>query len=267
MVNKLTKFIEKFYLLLIFLFLYAPIMVLVAFSFNASRTRAKFEGFTFDWYIKMFNDPQIMDALTNTLIIAVVSSLIATVIGTMAAIGISHMKKRSKSVLLNITYIPMLNADIVTGISLMLLFIFLGLRFGMQSMLLAHITFNIPYVILAVLPKLNQLDSHLYEAALDLGATPLKAYSKVVIPQLMPGIISGALIAFTMSFDDFVISFFTTGNGINNLSIVIYAMAKRGVKPEINALSSLMFAAVLSLLLLVNYLSNKGQRKKKKIIT
>ncbi|WP_105614189.1 ABC transporter permease [Vallitalea okinawensis] len=260
MVSKINQFIQRFYLAIIFIFLYAPIAVLIIFSFNESRSRARFDGFTLKWYINMFKDPQIMDALYYTLIIAILSSLIATIIGTAAAIGISHMKKLERSTLMNLAYLPMLNADIVTGISLMLLFIFIGLSFGMTTMLLAHITFNIPYVILAVLPKIKQLDQHVYEAALDLGATPFDAYRKVIIPEIMPGIISGALIAFTMSFDDFVISFFTAGNGVSNLSIVIYSMAKRGVKPEINALSSIMFISVLTLLLIVNKLSSSNEK-------
>lgn len=261
MVNKITRFLSKFYLGLIFLFLYAPIIVLMIYSFNESRTRSSFAGFSLKWYASMFRDPQIMDALWNTVSIALIASFVATIIGTLAAIGIHHSKKLRKTLLINIAYIPMLNADIVTGIALMLFFVFIGIPFGFNSMLLAHISFSIPYVILAVLPKIKQLDKNIYEAALDLGATPLYAYRKIIIPELMPGIAAGALIAFTMSFDDFVISLFTTGNGVSNLSIVIYSMAKRGVKPEINALSTLMFISVLGLLLIVNKITSPKKKE------
>jgi len=244
-------------MVLVFAFLYAPIVVLIVFSFNNSKSRGNWSGFTFKWYRQLFQDQQIMSALYNTIIIAVVSALVATVIGTAAAIGIHNMKGFKKTVVMNITYLPVMNPDIVTGISLMILFIFLKLELGFITLLLSHITFNIPYVILSVLPKLKQLNKHMYEAALDLGSTPFYAYRKVILPQIMPGVITGLLLAFTLSLDDFIISFFTTGSGVSNLSIVVYSMARRGISPKINALSTLMFVSVLLLLLIVNTRTSK----------
>lgn len=246
------RFLKRFYTLIIFFFLYAPIFVLMVFSFNSSKSRAKWDGFTFKWYAELFKDDEILTSLYYTILVAVISSLVATVIGTIAAIGIHNMSKIKKSIVMNLTYLPVVNPDIVTGISLMILFIFLKLNLGFITLLLAHITFNIPYVILSVMPKLKQLDKHVYEAALDLGATPLQAFRKVILPEIMPGVITGALLAFTLSLDDFVISFFTTGSGVSNLSITIYSMARRGINPKINALSTIMFITVLLLLVIVN---------------
>lgn len=246
------RLLKKTYVFLIFFFLYAPILVLIVFSFNNSKTRGVWNGFTLKWYAELLHDRQIMASLSYTLSIAVLSSLAATLIGTCAAIGIHNMKKIRKTVIMNLTYLPVLNPDIVTGISLMILFIFIHLQLGFFSLLLAHITFNIPYVILSVLPKLRQLNKHLYEAALDLGASPSYALKRVIIPEIFPGIVTGFLLALTLSIDDFVISFFTTGSGVSNLSIVIYSMARRGINPKINALSTLMFLCVLLLLLVVN---------------
>jgi len=257
-----TRLMKKFYILTIFAFLYAPIFVLIVFSFNNSKSRGNWNGFTLKWYMELLRDRQILSALYYTVIIAIISSLIATIIGTMAAIGIHNMSKWKQSLIMNITYLPVLNPDIVTGISLMILFIFMKMQLGFFSMLLAHITFNIPYVILSVMPKLKQLNKHLYEAALDLGATPWYAFKRVIIPEIMPGIITGALLAFTLSLDDFVISFFTTGSGVSNLSITIYSMARRGINPEINALSSLMFISVLSLLIIINKRMSKDNSVK-----
>jgi spermidine/putrescine transport system permease protein len=246
------RFLKKTYVFLIFAFLYAPILVLIVFSFNESKSRGNWEGLTLKWYRELFQDRQIMSALYYTLLIAILSSVIATVIGLVASIGIFHMKKLPQSMVLNLNYIPILNPDIVTGISLMVLFISMKMNLGFATMLLAHITFNIPYVILSILPKLKQMNKHLYEAALDLGASPVEAFWKVILPEIMPGIITGFLLAFTLSIDDFVISFFTTGSGVNNLSIVIFGMARRGISPKINALSTLMFLSVLILLIIVN---------------
>ncbi len=246
------RFLKKFYTFIIFFFLYAPIFVLMIFSFNNSKSRAKWDGFTFKWYAELFKDDEILTSLYYTIIVAVISSLVATVIGTIAAIGIHNMNKIKKAIVMNLTYLPVVNPDIVTGISLMILFIFLKLNLGFITLLFAHITFNIPYVILSVMPKLKQLDRHVYEAALDLGATPLQAFRKVILPEIMPGVITGALLAFTLSLDDFVISFFTTGSGVSNLSITIYSMARRGINPKINALSTIMFITVLLLLVIVN---------------
>lgn len=244
--------ISKIYSTLILLFLYAPIVVLIIFSFNSSKSRGTWGGFTLKWYVEMFNDSQILKALYYTIIIAVLASIISTICGTIAAIGIHNMKKKPKTLLLNINNIPVLNPDIVTGVALMILFITVGMQLGFGTVLIAHLVFDIPHVILCVLPKLRQLDDNLYEAALDLGANPVQAFFKVVLPEIMPGIISGAIMAFTLSLDDFVISFFTTGNGVTNLSIAIYSMARRGINPKINALSTLLFISVLSLLFLIN---------------
>lgn len=259
--SKLHNFIKNFYTLLIFIFLYAPIVVLIVFSFNASKYGTQWEGFTLDWYIKLFEDRAIMKSFYYTVAVAVLSSSIATVIGTFAAIGIHNMKPLRRQVMLNINNLPILNPDIVTGVSMMALFVFFKAQLGFITMLVAHITFNIPYVILSVLPKLRQMPKDILEAAMDLGATPWYAFRKVIVPEISPGIITGALIAFTMSIDDFVISFFTTGNGVSNLSIVIYSMARRGLNPKINALSTIMFVSVLLLLLIVNRQQGKESKK------
>ena len=213
---------------------------------------AHWGGFTFKWYERLIHNDSIMSALYYTLILAILSSVIATVVGTISAIGIHKMKMKSRKLVININYLPVLNPDIVTAVALMSLFAFVNMEFGFTTMLLAHIMFNIPYVILSVLPKIKQMPQNIEEAAMDLGATPIYALRKVILPQIKPGIVSGFLIAFTMSIDDFIISFFNTGNGVSNLSIEIYGMARRGIKPEINALSTIMFAVVLGLLLLSN---------------
>lgn len=235
-----------------FLFLYAPIMALAVFSFNDSKSMAHWNGFTFKWYKQLIHNDSIMNALYYTLLVAIISSIIATIVGTISAIGIHKMRGRRRKLILNINYLPVLNPDIVTAVALMSLYVFLKLEFGFTTMLLSHIMFSIPYVILSVLPKIKQLPQNIEEAAMDLGATPMYALRKVVLPQIKPGIISGFLIAFTMSIDDFIISFFNTGNGVSNLSIEIYGMARRGIKPEINALSTIMFTVVLILLLISN---------------
>ena len=244
--------VERLYLVLIFIFLYAPIATLVVLSFNASRSRAKWGGFTLEWYTEMFQNSSIMQALYNTLLIAFLSAAIVTVLGTLGAMGISAMGFRMRSLCMSVTNIPMLNADIVTGISMMLLFIAMGFRFGFQSVLIAHITFNIPYVILSVMPKLKQTDKSTYEAALDLGASPVYAFFRVVLPDILPGILSGFLLSFTMSLDDFIITHFTKGPGLDTLSTKIYTEVRKGIKPEMYALSTLLFATVLILLLLIN---------------
>lgn len=254
MVGKISK---KLYTFLILVFLYAPIAVLIVYSFNEARTGSVWTGFTLKWYKELFNDAQIMRALYYTLTVAFISAIVSTIVGTITALGIQKLNPVSKGLLLNINYLPVLNPDIVTGVALMTLFVFVGLDLGFLTMLLAHITFNIPYVILAVLPKIRQLPKNTLEAAMDLGATPSYAFWKVILPQIMPGVISGLLIAFTMSIDDFVISFFNTGSGVTNLSITIYSMARRGVNPKINALLTLMFAFVLIILLVINRKSAK----------
>lgn len=250
---------EKLYTFLILLFLYAPIVILIIFSFNDSKSRGVWSGFTFKWYIELFKDAEILKALYNTILIAVLSTLISTIVGTFAAIGISDIPGIRRKIILNLNYLPVLNPDIVTAVSLMALFRFMRLDFGMLTMLLSHIVFSIPYVILSVLPKLKQMNRHLAEAAMDLGATPFYAIRKVIIPEIMPGIVTGALIAFTLSVDDFVISFFNTGGGFTNLSITIFSMSKRGINPTINALSTLMFIGLLALLLIINKKAGKDQ--------
>ena len=265
-------------MLLVFLFLYLPIFVLIVFSFNASKSRSVWSGFTLDWYKELFQNSMILDALWVTLAVSILAAVISTIIGTAAAIGFTNFRRRSRTVVTTINNIPLTNADIITGVSMMLLFVFAGqvladlsawlnglsvvesanlwfdfeFKLGFVTLLIAHITFDIPYVILSVLPKIRQLDPNLAEAALDLGATPMTAFRKVVLPELMPGIINGALIAFTMSIDDFVISYFTAGSQVSTLSMVVYSMVRRRVSPEINALSTLMFVAVLALLIIIN---------------
>ena len=249
----IRKYLQKIYLALIFILLYAPIVTLVVLSFNQSKTRAKWGGFTLKWYKELFQNEQIMSAFYTTLIIAFVSAAIATIIGTAAAIAIQGMKQKWKTIYMGLTNIPMMNAEIVMGVSLMLLFIAFHMTLGFGTILIAHITFNIPYVILSVAPKLKQTNRYTYEAALDLGASPVNAFFKVVFPDIVPGVLSGFMLAFTMSLDDFVITHFTKGPGIDTLSTKIYTEVRKGIKPEIYALSTIMFVTVLVLLILINY--------------
>ena len=249
----IRKYLQKIYLALIFILLYAPIVTLVVLSFNQSKTRAKWGGFTLKWYKELFQNEQIMSAFYTTLIIAFVSAAIATIIGTAAAIAIQGMKQKWKTMYMGLTNIPMMNAEIVMGVSLMLLFIAFHMTLGFGTILIAHITFNIPYVILSVSPKLKQTNRYTYEAAMDLGASPVKAFFKVVFPDIVPGVLSGFMLAFTMSLDDFVITHFTKGPGIDTLYTKIYTEVRKGIKPEIYALSTIMFVTVLVLLILVNY--------------
>ncbi|SFR80289.1 spermidine/putrescine transport system permease protein [Anaeromicropila populeti] len=253
------KTAQRFYIILILLFLYAPIITLVGLSFNQSKSISRWGGFTTKWYTSLFENDAILSALYTTLTIAFFSAFIATIIGTIASIAINSMKRLPRTILLGITNIPMLNADIVTGISLMLLFIGLHYTLSFSSVLIAHITFNIPYVILSVMPKLKQTSRNTYEAALDLGASQLYAFFKVVLPDIFPGILSGFLLAFTMSLDDFVITHFTKGPGIDTLSTKIYTEVRKGIKPEMYALSSLLFVTVLILLILLNRRTNKDK--------
>ena len=248
----MKKKLQNLYLLLIVIFLYAPIMTLMVLSFNSSRTRAKWGGFTGKWYVSLFQDEAIMSTLYNTLIIALLSALIATLIGTLASIGIQSMNRKFRTFMLGVTNIPMLNADIVTGVSMMLLFIAFRMTMGFTTILIAHITFNIPYVILSVMPKLKQTNRRTYEAALDLGASPIYAFFKVVFPDILPGVSSGFLLAFTMSLDDFIITHFTKGPGVDTLSTKIYSEVRKGINPSMYALSTLMFLVVMILLLLIN---------------
>lgn len=263
----IRKYLQKIYLALIFILLYAPIVTLIVLSFNQSKTRAKWGGFILKWYKELLKNEQIMSAFYTTLIIAFISAAIATVIGTAAAIAIQGMKQKWKTMYMGLTNIPMMNAEIVMGVSLMLLFIAFHMTLGFGTILIAHITFNIPYVILSVLPKLKQTNRYTYEAALDLGASPVKAFFKVVFPDIVPGVLSGFMLAFTMSLDDFVITHFTKGPGIDTLSTKIYTEVRKGIKPEIYALSTIMFVTVLVLLLLINYSPKEEEetvvRKKK----
>lgn len=250
------KSFEKLYLFIIFLFLYLPIGVLVVLSFNNSKSRVQWGGFTLHWYQELFKSRVIMEAFYTTIFITLTASIIATVLGTLAAIGIYGMKKKQKAIMLGATNIPLLNADIVTGISLMLLLIKFT-RLGVTTVLIAHITFNIPYVILNVLPKLNSLSPNIYEAALDLGASRSYAFWKIIWPDIKGGVFSGLLMSITMSLDDFSITYFTKGPGTNTLSTMIYTEMKKGIKPEMYALSTILFILALLLLLAMNYRSSK----------
>lgn len=261
-------------MVLVFLFLYAPIFVLIVFSFNATKSRSVWAGFSLQWYVKLFSDEAIMEALRTTLLVSAAASVVACIAGTAAAIGIYALKRKSRGIVLSVNNIPLTNADIVTGVSLSLLFVLavnafnstFGTRWelGFWTLLIAHITFDIPYVILSVLPKLRQLDPNIYEAAQDLGATGFTAFRKVILPDLMPGIVNGLLIAFTMSIDDFVISYFTAGSKVSTLAMEIYAMARRKISPEINAISTLLFASVLILLILINIRQSRQDRLAKR---
>ncbi len=250
------KGIERLYLIIIFLFLYLPIAVLIVLSFNDSKSRVQWGGFTLRWYQEVFKSRTIMNAFYTTITITLVASIVATLLGTLAAIGIHSMKRKQKALMLGTTNIPLLNADIVTGISLMLLLIKFT-RLGMNTVLIAHITFNIPYVILNVLPKLNSLSPNTYEAALDLGASRPYAFWKIIWPDIKGGVFSGFLMSVTMSLDDFSITYFTKGPGVNTLSTMIYTELKKGIKPEMYALSTILFLIALLLLLLMNYRSSK----------
>ena len=261
------KKFAKVYLALAMMFLYVPIFVLIVFSFNTTKSRSVMSGFTFDWYIKLFKNEIIMSSLMNTIIIAVLASIVSTILGTAAAVGIKNMKKVPKAIVLNITNFPIINPEIVTGVSLMLLFVFFAARmnfeFGFVTLLIAHITFDVPYVILNVMPKLNQMDPFLYEAAQDLGCNPLKAFFKVVLPEIMPGVVSGFLISFTFSLDDFIISYFTCGSSMQTLPVTIYSMTRRKVSPEINALSTIIFLTVVVILVIKNIIEIKSNAREK----
>ena len=273
MAKKHSALLMRTYVILVFCFMYLPIAVMIAFSFNESKSRSNFTGFTLGWYKSLFHNEMILSALGLSLVLALVSSIIATVLGTLATLGINSMSRKSQLIINNISYVPVVNPEIITGVSLMLLFVMaqnFGIGgesgiFGWPTLLIAHITFNIPYVIFNVGPKLRQLDPHLAEAAQDLGATPLQGFFRVILPDILPGVFSGFIMALTMSIDDFVVSFFTTGSGVSNLSITIYTMAKRGISPKINALSTIIFACVFILLIGINLqdLGKDGRSQKK----
>lgn len=259
------KKIGKIYMAIVLMFLYVPIFVLIVFSFNETKSRSVFSGFTLEWYARLFRNEIIISSLVNTIIIAVIASIVSTILGTFAAIGINSMRKVPKAIVMNITNIPIINPEIVTGVSLMLLFVFfaarMNLEFGFVTLLIAHITFDVPYVILNIMPKFKQLDPHLYEAAQDLGCSPFKAFRKVVLPEIMPGVISGFLMAFTYSLDDFVVSYFTSGSTSQTLPITIYSMTRRKISPEINALSTIIFAAVVIVLIVKNLIENRQSKR------
>ena len=258
------KLLKKAYWAVILAFLYMPIFVMIAFSFNQSKSRTVWTGFTLKWYVELFKNEAIINAFITTLFVAVIAATVATILGTIAAVGIDAMKAWEKSLVINISYMPVVNPDIITGISLLLLFnVFRGwfdFDFGMGTLLISHITFNVPYVILSVMPKLKQMDYRVYEAALDLGCNPSQAFFKVVVPEIMPGIISGFLMALTFSIDDFIISYFNSGHA-QTLPVAIYAMARRRVSPEMYALSTIMFLVILTILFAVNIKSIKDEKK------
>ena len=258
----MKKILTKIYLIIILIFMYAPIFTLIVLSFNSSKSRARWGGFTLGWYINLLSDEAVASALVNTLTIAVLATIFSTIIGTFTCIAMIGLSPKLRSVIMGITNIPMINADIVTGISLMLLFRFLHLSSGFSTILLAHITFNIPFVMLSVMPRVKNLNFYVYEAALDLGANPAYAFIKTILPDIIPGIVSGALMAFTMSLDDFIITYFTKGSGFETLSTLIYNEVKRGIQPEIYALSAIIFVVVLILLLIV-YRAPQAKTKEK----
>ncbi|MCL2514126.1 MAG: ABC transporter permease [Oscillospiraceae bacterium] len=255
---------------LILIFLYAPIFVFIVYSFNGSNSTGVLSGFSLQWYRALLNDAETMNAVKNTFVLAILSSVIATIIGTAAAVGIFNMRKKwVKSSILTVTNIPMMNPEIVTGISMMLLFVFMGSLFkrtdilGFATLIIAHVTFNLPYVILSVLPKLRQTDAHLSEAAEDLGCTPFQSFYKVVLPAIMPGIITGLIMAFTLSIDDFIISHYVNGPSSETLPIRIFAMTKKRVTPDMYALSTIIFFVILALLILINVSQSRGEKKQR----
>lgn len=263
----MNKIVSRTITAFVIVFLYIPILVLIVFSFNASKSRAYFTGFSLQWYQKLFHNEAILSALFNTIIIALISSLLATIIGTAAAIGINKMRPITKAAIMNITYIPVINPEIITGVSLMLLFraftVYSGFQFGFVSLILAHITFNIPYIIYSIIPKLRQMNPNLVEAAEDLGCNPRQAFFKVTIPEIMPGVLSGFLMAITYSIDDFIISYFNSGTTVETLPITIYSMTRKKVSPEINALSAIIFIVILAVLIIKNAISNYMLKKER----
>ncbi len=261
--------LSKLYLVIVFILMYAPIGILIFFSFNEGSSTSEFTGFSLKWYRALFQNEEVLQSLYNTLLLATTSAVISTVLGTMAAVGIRSLKRWQQRLVNTVTNVPMMNPDIVTGVSMLLLFVFAGRLLNTQSvlgfwtLLFAHITFNLPYVILSVQPVLSRVDVHLSEAAQDLGCTPAKAFFKVVLPSISSGIVTGFMMAFTLSVDDFVISFFTAGPSFTTLPLQIYSMTKKPVKPDINALSTIMFVAVLALLILINLHEARQEKKEK----
>ncbi len=250
--NRKNRWLSRSYVGIVMFFLYAPILVLITYSFNENNSRGVWTGFSLKWYRELFGNELILQSLSNTLIIAFISAIAAPALGTIAAIGIYNLGKKSRSLVMNITYMPIINPEIVTGVSLMLLFVMMNLDFGYTTLILAHITFCLPYVILNVMPKLRQMDRYIYEAALDLGCSPMQAFFKVIMPEISPGIISGLLMSFTFSLDDFIVSYFVSSSTSQTLPITIYSMTRKKVSPEINALSAIIFVVVLIVLIIVN---------------
>lgn len=262
-VKQKKKVFRTVYMVLLTVFFYAPILYIIVFSFNSTKSLTKMHGFSLQWYEKMFNDSSMMESVIVTIVIAVLATIISTVVGTITAIGLSKSRKVVKNLVEQVNEIPIMNPEIVTAIGLLMLFSALHVSKGFVTMLLAHVMFCIPYVILSVSPKLRTLNPNLAEAAMDLGCTPWQALYKVIVPEIMPGIISGALIAFTMSFDDFIISYFVTGNGVSNISIKVYTMSKR-INPSINALSTLVIVIITIALILVNVIPAISARRAKR---
>ena len=269
--NKRTsRILMRTYVILIFCFLYLPIAVMIAFSFNESKSRAVFTGFTLDWYKSLFHNEMILSSLALSLVLALVSSVVATVLGTLATIGINSMSRKSQLIINNISYVPVVNPEIITGVSLMLLFVMAqtfgiggeGGLFGWPTLLIAHITFNLPYVILNVMPKLKQMDASLTDAAMDLGCTPWQAFFRVTLHEIMPGVVSGAIMAFTMSLDDFVISYFVTGLDFVTLPVEIYSYTKKPIQPKIYAMFTLLFLLIFVLMTAMNLMQVVADRKK-----
>lgn len=262
------KKLSKLYLALVLLFFYVPIFVLIVFSFNETKSRSVFSGFTFDWYAKLFQNELILMSLRNTVIVSVLAAVIATVLGTVAAVGINAMRKPVKATIMQITNLPIINPEIVTGVSLMLLFVFFAARmhfeFGFITLIIAHITFNVPYVILNVMPRFRQMNPHLYEAAQDLGCNPVKGFFKVILPEILPGVFSGFLMSFTFSLDDFIVSYFTSGATSQTLPVTIYSMTRRKISPEINALSTIIFVVVVIVLITKNVIETRAAKREGK---
>ena len=258
--NKNNSFLNRLFMVLVFVFLYAPIVLLIIFSFNAGKSNVVWQGFSLEWYGKLLNNRLIMQSVYTTLLVSLLATVIATMAGTFAAIGFYAMRRKVREPLMTVNNIPMMNADIVTGVSLGLFRLPTRLTMGFGTLLIAHITFNIPYVILSVGPKLRQMDKNLVDAAMDLGCTWMQAFWKVILPEIKPGIVSGALTAFTMSIDDFVISYFTAGSSASTLAMTIYGMTKKRVSPEINAISTLLFVTVLVLLAIINIREAQQER-------
>lgn len=268
-----TKLSSKIYTAVIFAFLFAPIIILLVFSFNESKSLSVFSEFSLKWYKELFNDRSTLESVKNTVVLALAATAVSTIMGTAAAFGIYRLRKEWYKVLMNtVTNIPMVNPDIITGISMMLVFVFVGRMFGASTslnfwtILIAHVTFCLPYVILQVLPKLQQMDDALIEAAQDLGCTPVRAFFKVTLPEILPGIITGAIMAFTLSLDDFVISYFCAGNTFQTLPIFIYSQTKKRVTPDMNALCAIIFVTILVLLLVRNFATDRqiGKNSRKK---